>query len=94
VVAAVIGTVRAHHFLAEKAASVTTNFSIEATNKLDYCIFEYVDYATAAGSTTAYSTTSNVHHWYYGQYTVAALGATSTLLGAAALVSSVLVSMF
>lgn len=92
-VAAVIGKVRAHHFLAEKAASVTTNFSIEATNKLDYCIFEYVDYAQA-GTTAAYSTTSNVHHWYYGQYTVAALGATSTLLGAAALVSSVLVSMF
>lgn len=91
--AAVTGAVRAHHFLAEKAAAVTTNFSIEATNKLDYCIFEYVDYAKDA-STAAYATTSNVHHWYYGQYTVAALGATSTLLGAAALVSSVLVSMF
>lgn len=91
--AAVIGTVRAHHFLAEKAASVTTNFSIEATNKLDYCIFEYVDYYKAAATDT-YDAKSNAHHWYYGQYTVAALGATSTLLGAAALVSSVLVSMF
>jgi hypothetical protein len=85
------GKVRAWHFLAEKNADVAKNFQIEKDNKINWIIEE--KYQTLTVSTAAAdSANANSAAHYYGTFT--STGATSTILGATAIIAGVVASMF
>ena len=83
------GGIRAWHFLAEKNADVTKNFQIEKDNKINWVIDEQNEAWTSPGD-LALPTKSDAHR--YGTFT--STGATSTILGATAIIAGVVASMF
>ena len=89
--AATEGKVRAWHFLAEKNADVAKNFQIEKDNKINWIIEEKYQLLTA-GIAEANSANAPSAAHYYGTFT--STGATSTVLGATAIIAGVVASMF
>ena len=87
--ATVKGGIRAWHFLAEKNADVTKNFQIEKDNKINWIIEEKSEKWDTAPATVLPATT---YAHKYGTFT--STGATSTILGATAIIAGVVASMF
>jgi len=83
------GGIRAWHFLAEKNADVTKNFQIEKDNKINWIVEEKSEKWDAAPATVLPATT---YAHKYGTFT--STGATSTILGATAIIAGVVASMF
>lgn len=101
------GKVRAWHFLADAATDKSSIWSIEKSDVLNFFIHEFVPpnydasraaaaYAGAGGIPPAYLGTGDNDKfriaWDVKTFTVT--GATSTVLGAAAIVAGVIASMF
>lgn len=86
---AVLGSFKAWHFLAEKNADTGKNFQIVKDDKVNWIVQEKYELIAGTGATT--TNDSKVGH-SYGTFT--STGATSTIMGATAIIAGVVASMF
>jgi len=86
------GSLRAWHFLGDVGADITKVWSIEKDNVLNILLLEYIDKKQGAAAVGANWGSTGSYAWYVATYTVK--GATTTVLGTAALVAGVLTQFF
>lgn len=93
VVAEVKGSLRAWHFLADKGANKAQVWSIEGNDVLDCLFYEYIERSAGAAAAGAAYANADVFRWDVKTATIKA-GATSTLLGYAALIAGTIQTLF
>lgn len=86
------GSVRAWHYLGDVGSDFTKVWSIEKADVLNILLYEFVDKQQGAAATGAQWGSTGSYAWYVASYTVA--GATSTMLGTAALIAGIATQFF